>query len=158
VPAGDHPGRSWYHGRDDIGGAVGAPHEHGSHPAHDAAAPRAERLRRRLSEERERARRREATLTTELADIIASTVDANTDDEHDPEGATIAFERAQVTELLRTTRLRLTELEAAAGRLERGTYGVCSCCGRPIPIERLLARPSSDRCVACASSGVDGPT
>jgi hypothetical protein len=33
-------------------------------------------------------------LTAEFDDIVAGTADGNTDDEHDPEGSTLAFERA----------------------------------------------------------------
>ena len=38
-----------------------------------------------------------AALTAELEDIVAATTHANVDDEHDPEGSTIAFERANPT-------------------------------------------------------------
>lgn len=99
---------------------------------------------------RARARRRQASLGRDLADIVASMVDANSDDEHDPEGATIAFERAQVTELLRTTRVELAALDAAAARIETGTYGRCADCGRAIATARLAARPAATTCIDCA--------
>ena len=47
-----------------------------------------------------------AALTAELDDIVAATADANVDDEHDPEGSTIAFERARVSTLLSQGRRR----------------------------------------------------
>ena len=99
---------------------------------------------------RDRARRREATLARDLADIVASMVDSNSDDEHDPDGATIAFERAQVTELLRTTRVELAALDAAVARIAVGTYGRCEHCGRAIAPARLAVRPAAATCIDCA--------
>jgi RNA polymerase-binding transcription factor DksA len=39
------------------------------------------------------------------------------------------------------------EIEAALARIENGTYGRCVDCGRPIPDERLEARPEAARCL-----------
>ena len=41
----------------------------------------------------------------------------------------------------------LTEIEAALGRIEDGTYGVCVTCGKPIATERLEAVPYAARCI-----------
>jgi DnaK suppressor protein len=92
-----------------------------------------------------------AALTRTFDDVVASIEDVGNDDEHDPDGATIAFERAQVIALLRQARANLVELDAAAERLASGTYGVCEACGRDIPVERLEAMPTTQRCVACAT-------
>ena len=89
-------------------------------------------------------------LERQHADIVAAARDANADDEHDPEGATIAFERQQVAALLDAARRRLADVDAALERRRTGSYGVCEVCGRPIPAERLAARPSARTCVACA--------
>ena len=67
-----------------------------------------------------------AALSAELDDIVAATADANVDDEHDPEGSTIAFERARVSTLLSQGRAYLGELELAHCRFEDGTYGMCA--------------------------------
>ena len=75
---------------------------------------------------------------------------ANVDDEHDPEGATIAFERAQLETLAGDARAALAEVDAALGRLDDGTYGTCTVGGEPIPAERLAARPTAATCVAHA--------
>jgi RNA polymerase-binding transcription factor DksA len=90
-------------------------------------------------------------LTRQFDDIVAASESSNSDDEHDPEGATIAFERAQVSALLDALQVRLREVEQAVARLERGEYGVCQSCGRPIEAERLEARPSAATCTACAA-------
>jgi RNA polymerase-binding protein DksA len=89
-------------------------------------------------------------LERDLDAMVRASAGANADDEHDPEGATIAFERAQLTALLNGSRERLAELDAALDRIEHGTYGYCRGCGRPIAAERLAARPFATMCVDCA--------
>jgi RNA polymerase-binding transcription factor DksA len=104
-----------------------------------------------VERERDAARRRLAELDRSFADIVASVDTANTDDEHDPEGATLAFERALVVSLMEEVRDRLDALDDAASRLDAGTYGVCERCGGAIGDARLAARPDATRCVDCAS-------
>ena len=105
-----------------------------------------------LAEERRRTVHLLASLTDEYDDVVAASLDTNADDEHDPEGATIAFERSQVDSLVRQTRHHLDELAAAEERLAAGTYGTCETCGRPIAQARLEARPVARECIDCASA------
>ena len=58
----------------------------------------------------------------------------------------------EVGALVRRAEEHLTSVARALERLEDGTYGVCEACGRAIPAERLEARPTATRCVACATS------
>lgn len=92
-----------------------------------------------------------ASLEADFDGIVVSASMANIDDEHDPEGATIAFERAQVAALLRQATHDLAALDGARARLEAGTYTTCARCGAAIPSERLLAVPTTSRCVTCAA-------
>jgi DnaK suppressor protein len=92
-----------------------------------------------------------AALRADLAGIVAASAGSNADDEHDPEGATIAFERAQTASLLDRAEARLAALDRALARVDAGTYGTCVSCGRPIGAERLAARPDAETCVACAA-------
>ena len=92
-----------------------------------------------------------SSLQRQHDDIVAASESSNADDEHDPEGATIAFERAQVAALLQQARRTGTELERALERLQHGRYGNCERCGEPIGVERLAARPSASTCISCAS-------
>ena len=89
------------------------------------------------------------TLERDLASLFEASRSSNADDEHDPEGATIAFERAQLTATLAATHRRADELRAALARYDQGTYGVCERCGNPIPSARLAARPDARTCVTC---------
>lgn len=92
----------------------------------------------------------EATLERERVAMVEASSASNADDEHDPEGATIAFERAQLDATIAEVRRQHDDLAAAAVRLDDGTYGICLVCGLPIPAARLEARPSATTHVACA--------
>ena len=110
-------------------------------------------VRAGLLGERDTVLRRLARLRTDHAGIVAASAGSNADDEHDPEGATIAFERQQVDALVRQAEQRLAEIDAALSRLADASYGTCERCGGAIPAERLAVRPSARTCVPCASSG-----
>src|SRR5579864_568044 len=103
-----------------------------------------------LAAERARALEREAA---GLAEAASS---AGTDDEHDPEGATLAFERQHAAALLEAAREQVAAVEAALRRLDEGRYGVCERCGQPIGAERLAARPAAGTCVRCAAASARG--
>ena len=94
-----------------------------------------------------------AILDAALRDIVQSAGSTTGDDEHDPEGATIAFERANVAALAQGARARLVEVDAALHRVTTGAYGRCLVCGQPIGAERLAARPAAEHCTRCAGGG-----
>jgi len=105
-----------------------------------------------LEAERQQALQRLVALTADFDEVVTASRDSNADDEHDPEGATIAFERSQVAALVIQVRGHLAEVEAAIQRLESGTYGICERCGQPIADARLEARPAARTCIRCASA------
>lgn len=43
----------------------------------------------------------------------------------------------------------LEKIEAALERTTDGSYGICTQCGKEIPVERLRAKPSVSLCIAC---------
>src|SRR6476660_2304083 len=106
-----------------------------------------------LLAERVRARERVAALEREFAALAEAASAAGTDDEHDPEGATLAFERQHAAALLEAAREQVAALDDALRRLDEGRYGVCDRCGQPIGAERLAARPAAVTCVRCAGDG-----
>ncbi|GEN81570.1 TraR/DksA family transcriptional regulator [Actinotalea fermentans] len=103
-------------------------------------------LAAREAETRERA----GGLADQLRGAVEAAAGSNADDEHDPEGATLAFERQQVAALLRQAEDEAVELAAARARVAAGTFGLCEVCGGSIGDERLVARPTARMCVACA--------
>jgi DnaK suppressor protein len=105
----------------------------------------------RLAAERAGTVERLSGLERELRGIIESAGTAGTDDEHDPEGATIAFERQHVAALLSQAREHLTEIDAAIRKLAEGSYGRCERCAQDIGAARLAARPVATTCMNCAS-------
>jgi RNA polymerase-binding transcription factor DksA len=109
------------------------------------------RLREAITAARHSNAEQIAGLERSLADIIQATQLTSTDDEHDPEGATIAYERAQVSALLSQARIDGVDLEAAAERVDNGTITTCAMCGGSIAMERLLAVPTVRACIRCAA-------
>jgi len=45
--------------------------------------------------------------------------------------------------------VRLSQIREALGRIEDGTYGVCTVCGGPVPFERLFVFPEAPECSEC---------
>ncbi|MDO5629604.1 MAG: TraR/DksA C4-type zinc finger protein [Mobilicoccus sp.] len=76
--------------------------------------------------------------------------DADTDDEHDPEGSTVSWDRAVTAATAQGAREHLAQIDAAIARVESGWDGSCAGCGEQIPAERLTVRPHTDCCVSCA--------
>ena len=111
---------------------------------------RSDDRRSKLHALRAAAVRRATSLGSTFDGIVEASNDVATDDEHDPEGHTIAWERQQVAALLDETRVRLAAIERAERRLLDGTYGRCTDCGAEISAERLDALPATPTCVACA--------
>jgi RNA polymerase-binding transcription factor len=89
-------------------------------------------------------------LEREFRGIVESSGVAGTDDEHDPEGATVAFERQHIATLLAETRQRLAQIDEALARVADGSYGRCAACGQPVGVARLAARPMTTTCIRCA--------
>jgi len=52
------------------------------------------------------------------------------------------------TAVMAELKARLTEVEAALGRLAHGGYGVCRVCSNPIEEVRLDANPAAETCMA----------
>jgi RNA polymerase-binding transcription factor DksA len=105
----------------------------------------------RLLGERADALAQLAALGREYDALVASSEASNADDEHDPEGATIGFERAQLAATIEMTRSRVADLDRALLQVESGAYGRCETCGGEIGAERLAARPSARTCISCAT-------
>jgi RNA polymerase-binding transcription factor DksA len=93
-----------------------------------------------------------AALAAQVAELAEQQALTTHDDEHDPEGVTIGFERAQLQGLLAGAREEISALDRAASRLRSGAYGRCLVCGREIPDPRLEALPAAETCVSCSEN------
>jgi DnaK suppressor protein len=104
-----------------------------------------------VAAEQARTDRQVAALDAVVAAIVEGSELTSTDDEHDPEGATIAYERAQASALLRQARADRDALAVTRRLVEQGRQVLCAVCGRDIDVERIAALPTTRRCVRCAA-------
>jgi YteA family regulatory protein len=70
-------------------------------------------------------------------------------DNHLADTATETYDRELDYTLEENSEHVLAEIDAALTRIEEGTYGICTNCGKPIPEERLEARPWATLCIDC---------
>lgn len=70
-------------------------------------------------------------------------------DEGFADSAQATAERGEFLALVDQLRSHRSQVLAALRRMDEGTYGKCESCGRPIPLERLEAIPTTTLCVAC---------
>ena len=105
------------------------------------ASKRLEEERTRLQGIRDNLQREQEEATSETAGELSSF------DQHPGDSGTETFEMEKNVSLLEQVDDELLEVEAAVQRLERGTYGTCQVCGRPIGEERLEAMPATRFCV-----------
>ena len=59
-------------------------------------------------------------------------------------------EEAVALALLHAEEGTLAEVSAALDRIDRGTFGRCEACGKPVAKARLDALPHARHCIACA--------
>ena len=105
------------------------------------AAKRLEQERTRLQGIREGIQREQDDAISEAGNELSSF------DQHPGDSGTETFEMEKNVSLLEQVDDELLEVEGAVQRLERGTYGTCQVCGRPIGDERLEAMPATRFCV-----------
>jgi len=73
-------------------------------------------------------------------------------DQHAADLGQEIFERAKDLALRDNTRRLLADTEAALERMDRGEYGICEGCGKPIDERRLRAVPSARLCFDCKTA------
>jgi DnaK suppressor protein len=106
------------------------------------------KARKRLEEERERLQGIRDNLQREQDESVSDTGgELSSFDQHPGDSGTETFEMEKNVSLREQVDDELREIEAAFQRLERGTYGTCQACGKPIGDERLEAMPATRFCV-----------
>ncbi|MGH3585221.1 MAG: TraR/DksA family transcriptional regulator [Pseudonocardia sp.] len=94
-----------------------------------------------------------AALERQIAGLAEEQALTAHDDEHDPEGVTIASQRAQLLGLRDGARRDLAAVDRAVDRLAGGRYGRCVRCGKDVGEARLEALPAAETCIVCATTG-----
>jgi DnaK suppressor protein len=106
------------------------------------------KARRRLEEERTRLQGIRDGLQRDQDEGSSDTAgELSSFDQHPGDSGTETFEMEKNVSLLEQVDDELAEVEAAVQRQERGTYGTCQACGRPIGDARLEALPATRFCV-----------
>ena len=104
--------------------------------------------RKRLEKERTRLQGIRDGLQREQEETTSDTWgELSNVDQHPGDSGTETFEMEKNVSLLEQVDDELQEIDAATQRLERGTYGTCQACGRPIGDERLEAMPATRFCI-----------
>ena len=109
----------------------------------------ADRFRGVLTERRERVAHAIAALHERHSESIEDETDEETYDTHMADVATETFNRELDQTLEENDEHVLAAIDAALERIDAGTYGVCTSCGREIGEERLEAIPYAALCIDC---------
>ena len=83
-----------------------------------------------------------SSLTEETGELMSSS-----SDNHLADTASETYERELDEGLEEDAQDQLRQVEDALQRIEAGTYGTCSVCGKEIPVERLEAVPWTTLCI-----------
>jgi RNA polymerase-binding transcription factor DksA len=108
-----------------------------------------DKIRARLEEERQRLLGVRADLLgdAETTGDAASVGELADYDQHPGDVGTEVFEHEKNVSILEQVNAQLSDIDAAFERLEKGTYGTCEACGRPIEPARLEERPFARFCL-----------
>ena len=106
-------------------------------------------FRRKLLDLRARALREIGSTEEEIRELQEQTR-AERQDEEIGGGASFTLDREIDRALDESDKQLLRAIDAALERIDDGTYGTCTNCGRPIALGRLEARPYAERCADCA--------
>jgi len=106
-------------------------------------------VRTRLLDERERVLAEVALLKDDLAHSIEEAFDEDGNDSHLADSASETVDREIEQSLGYNAEHLLAAVDAALTRLDKGTYGSCVRCGKPVGEERLAALPYAAKCIEC---------
>lgn len=73
-------------------------------------------------------------------------------DEENADAGSFTFERERDLSIENNVRDLMRKIERALVRMDEGTYGICSRCGKPIEKARLKALPYVDLCIKDAQA------
>jgi DnaK suppressor protein len=105
--------------------------------------------RRRLAGERARVLDERKRMEDDVARPFEDASDDDGSDSHMGDSASDTLAREMNLSLEENADRLLSEIDAALGRIDAGTYGQCERCGRPIDSERLEALPYATKCITC---------
>ena len=110
------------------------------------------RFRDALEAERRRVTAAIDNLRNENPGTVEDETGDETHDQHIGDVATAMHDREVDYTLTDNETQLLGAIDAALRRIDNGTYGVCTNCGKPISEERLEALPWASLCIDCAKA------
>ena len=81
---------------------------------------------------------------THLREFMQAEVDVEPD-----EGDAEIFEREKNASLIAVLENKLQDIDAALRSIEKGRYGICERCDKPIELARLEVKPDATLCLEC---------
>lgn len=108
-----------------------------------------EAVKRRLIEERETILEERRRLVEDTSRSMEEAVDEDGNDSHMADSASETLDRGIELSLEDNAEHLLAAVDAALGRIDAGTYGLCERCGAAIAEERLEALPWATKCIEC---------
>lgn len=119
-------------------------------------SPETDRFRDALLEQRKRVEAALENLHEETSGSLSEESGEETAyDNHLADTATETYDRELDYTLEENSGHVLAEIDAALKRIEEGTYGICTNCGKEIPVDRLEALPWATLCIDC-QRGLEG--
>ncbi len=106
-------------------------------------------LKAALGEEREHVLIEIAEYERDGQETLSDVSGENNYRDHMADQGSATFARELDMTLEDNARETLGSIDAALARIEEGTYGVCTRCGKEIPPERLEAMPAAELCITC---------
>jgi RNA polymerase-binding transcription factor DksA len=79
-----------------------------------------------------------------LREFMLAEVDVEPD-----EGDAEIFEREKNAALIAVLEHKLADIDSALRSIEKGRYGICNRCEKPISLERLEVKPDATLCLSC---------
>jgi len=116
--------------------------------------------KKELDELRERLLSEQGELQEQLTTIVEQSFSTSQSelsgevsfDEENADAGTFTFERERDLSIENNVRDLLGKIDRALTRMDEGTYGTCSRCGKPIEKVRLKALPYVDLCLKDAQA------
>jgi RNA polymerase-binding protein DksA len=114
-----------------------------------SAAIDTEQFRERLLDERARVQEAIDYLHAQHPGSLEDETQEIPSDNHPGDVATYTLDREIDYTLEGHSEQVMAQIDAALGRIESGTFGTCTNCGKSIAEERLEARPWASMCIDC---------
>lgn len=106
--------------------------------------------RERLQKEKQQLEKTLDSIDQGLGERLTDSVgELSAYDQHTADLGQETFERGKDLGLRDNTWRLLEDINAALELMDRGEYGICQSCGRPIEVQRLRAIPAAIRCFEC---------